>query len=49
MLKCPKCGHKLYGEQGKNRCCKNCSYVNYPNYKTKENGKQYNTTSIQNK
>ncbi len=32
MNKCPICDHKLYGEEGKKRFCKNCDYSNDPNY-----------------
>jgi len=33
MKKCPNCKHKLYKKEGGGFYCKNCNFVNDPNYK----------------
>ena len=37
MKNCPNCKHKLYPKKGGGCFCKNCNYVNDPNY-LKKNG-----------
>ena len=36
MKKCPNCKHKLYKKEGGGFYCKNCNFVNDPNYLKKE-------------
>ena len=39
MKKCPNCNRKLYPKEGGGFYCKNCTFVNDPNYK-REDGKK---------
>ena len=40
MKFCPNCKHKLYPKEGGGFYCKNCTFVNDPNYLKEKNAKQ---------